>query len=142
MLRKSGSAAASLTDLQLSLLRVLWDHGESSAAEVQRALQKSRPMAITTVATLLARLEKRGLVSHTVDGRTFVYRPSVSERDVRHRMLSGLVQSLFRGDPRELVHHLITEQDVSAGDAKRIQEMIAESKSGSKTSREARKHGR
>ena len=142
MLKKSLSPTASLSDLQLSLMRVLWDQGESSAAEVQRALLKSRPMAITTVSTLLARLEKRRLVRHRADGRTFVYTAAVSERDVRQRMLSGLVHNLFRGDPGELVQHLISEQDVSPGDAKRIREMIAESNRASKTTREARKHGR
>lgn len=128
MLKTASRPVSVLSDLQLSIMRVLWDRGESSAAEVQRALERSRPMAITTVATLLARLEKRGVVRHRADGRTFVYKASVSERDIRQTMLSGLVRNLFRGDPRELVQHLIIEQDVSPGDVKRIGELIAESK--------------
>ena len=56
------SGLPALSDLQLAVMRVLWDKGEASAADVHRALRHSRPMAITTVATLLARLEKRAML--------------------------------------------------------------------------------
>ena len=65
-------SGSDLSDLQLAVVRVLWDKGEASAADVQRALHRSRGLAITTVSTLLTRLEKRGLLSHRADGRTFV----------------------------------------------------------------------
>jgi BlaI family transcriptional regulator, penicillinase repressor len=132
-----------LSELQLALMRVLWDLGESSAAEVHRALNRTRPLAITTVATLLGRLEKRQLVSHRNEGRAFVYRARVSEHDVRRKMLSGLVRNLFRGDPTELVEHLLSERDVSPGDIARIQELIeGAARPAAKKSKEVRKSGR
>lgn len=133
----------SLSDLQLLLMRVLWDRGECSAAEVHRALKASRPLAITTVATLLARLEKRRLVSHRADGRTFIYRARVSERDVRGSMLSGLIRNVFRGDPAEVVGHLLSERDVSPGDIERIEEMIETARRTTpRRAKAARKDGR
>ena len=132
-----------LSDLQLALMRVLWDRGECSAAEVHRTLKPSRPLAITTVATLLARLEKRRLVSHRVDGRTFIYRARVSERDVRGTMLSGLIRNLFRGDPAEVVEHLLLERDVSSGDMERIEELIESARRNPpRRAKAARKNGR
>lgn len=94
-----------LSDLQLALMRILWDRGEATAAEVHEALH-DRALAPTTVATLLTRLEKRGLVSHSARGRSFVYRADVSEHEVRRSMLAKLTEFFFAGDPAALVSHL------------------------------------
>ena len=132
-----------LSELQLSLLRALWDRGEATAAQVQHALRSSRPLAITTVQTLLARLEKRGVVRHRSEGRGFIYRARVTERDVRRRMLSGLVANLFRGEPSEVVEQLLSHRDVSDGDIARIEELLRENKrADGKKAREGRKGGR
>ena len=136
------SLGNAISDLQLALMRVLWDKGEGSAADVQRALQRTRPLAISTVATLLARLEKRNLVSHRTEGRTFVYRARVSEHDVRRKMLSGLVRSLFRGDPTEVVGHLLAERDVSPGDIDRIRKLVDDARRPGKREKEVRKNER
>ena len=117
-----------LSDLQLAVMRVLWDRGEASASDVQRALHRSRGLAITTVSTLLTRLERRGLLSHRVDGRTFVYRAKISERDVRRSMLSSLVDGLFRGDASAVVSQLLAARDVTEGDIDRIQELVEDAK--------------
>jgi predicted transcriptional regulator len=109
-------------------MRVLWDKGEASASDVQRALHRSRGLAITTVSTLLTRLEKRGLLSHRADGRTFVYRAKISERDVRRSMLSSLVDGLFRGDASAVVSQLLAARDVTEGDIDRIQELVEDAK--------------
>jgi len=64
--------ATQLTDLQIALLRVLWDRREATVAEIAEALRPARDLAPTTIATLLSRLEKRGVVSHTAQGRQYV----------------------------------------------------------------------
>lgn len=118
-----------LSDLQLAIIRVLWDKGEASAAEVQTALQRTRRLAITTVSTLLARLEKKGVVSHRADGRTFVYRSRVSEIDMRRKAMSGVIRNLFRGDPSEVVGQILSERDVSEEDLTRMRGMIEAARS-------------
>ena len=62
----------SLTDLQLAIMRILWDRAEATVVEVQTRLRPERDLAQTTIATLLSRLEKRGVVEHRLDGRQFV----------------------------------------------------------------------
>src|SRR5512143_1144068 len=62
-----------LTELQIGLLRVLWDRGEATVAEICDALRPSRALAPTTVATLLSRLERRGVVRHRTVSRQFIY---------------------------------------------------------------------
>src|SRR5260370_8628255 len=88
-----------LGDLQLAILRVLWARGEASVAEVHEALEPERGLAPTTIATMLVKLEKKGVVEHHTEGRRFIYRPRVSESSVRRSMLADLTSHLFPGDP-------------------------------------------
>jgi len=115
---------AELSELQLDIVRVLWRHKEATAAQVQAALDAERGLALTTVSTLLSRLEKRGLVTHRTEGRTFIYRAAVTEPQVRHSMLGSLVDSVFKGDPTELVSQLLSARDLSPDDLEKIRAMV------------------
>ncbi|MEO8202190.1 MAG: BlaI/MecI/CopY family transcriptional regulator [Gemmatimonadota bacterium] len=118
-----------LSDLQLAIIRVLWSRREASAAEVQAALDRERGLALTTVSTLLTRLEKRGLVGHRSEGRLFLYRSLVTEPEVRRSMLGSLMDSVFQGDPTELVSQLLSTRELSPGDLDRIRTMVEEAQS-------------
>ncbi len=114
-----------LTDLQVDLLEVLWSREEATVAEVQEALLSDRGLATSTVATLLSRLEKRGVVTHRTDGRQYVYRAQVTRQEVRDSMVSALTYRMFSGDVAELVSHLLTEAETSPGDLARVKRLIA-----------------
>lgn len=105
-----------LSDLQLAVLRVLWSRGEATTADVVADLADERGLAHTTVATLLTRLEKRGVVAQRRDGRTWIYSARLSETEVQRSMVADLVASLFGGDSTALVAHLVSADEVSAGD--------------------------
>jgi len=113
-----------LSELQLDVMRVLW-RGDSSVADVAAALADSRGLAHTTVATVLTRLARRGVVAARRDGRQLVYRATVSEPQVRRSMVGDLIQSLFKGDPRALLAHLVSEKDVAPGDLAKVQALLA-----------------
>lgn len=113
-----------LTSLQLALLRILWERGEATVTEMWEALHDERGLAQTTLATMLSRLEKRGVVTHRSQARQFVYRPLVTEQQVKHSMVSELTSRVFDGDVAAMVSHLLTAQDVSPGDRERIRAML------------------
>jgi BlaI family penicillinase repressor len=113
-----------LSELQLALMRILW-RGEASVVDVAAEMARTRGLAHTTVATLLTRLAKRGVVAARRDGRQLVYRPLVSEPQVKRSMVGDLIQTLFRGDPQALLAHLVSEKDVGDGDLARIQALLA-----------------
>ncbi len=113
-----------LTDLQVDVMRVLWQSSGATAQDVRAALA-ARELAPTTVATLLTRLEKRGLVAHDTEGRQYVYRALVSEDAIRDSMVKGLADRLFGGDITALVSHFLEAQDVAPGDLDKVREMIA-----------------
>ena len=115
-----------LSELQLDLMRVLWTRGEASVGEVAQALAPVRGLAHTTVATLLTRLAARCAVEARREGRQLVYRPIVSEPQVRRSMVSTLIQRLFSGDPNALLAHLVSETDTAQGDLARVQALLRE----------------
>lgn len=118
------SSPSQLSDLQLSVMQVLWTRDEATVAEVHAALHVQRGLAMTTIATLLSRLEKRGLVTHRAHGRQFVYRASVTEDEVRVHQVSRLTDKLFRGDVTELVCHLLSDRDLEPGDLERVRALL------------------
>jgi len=113
-----------LSDLQLAIMHVLWRQGEATVAEVHASLQPDRGLAPTTIATVLSRLEKRGLVAHRSLGRQFIYRSLVSEQEVRRTMVSELTELLFAGDAAELVSHLLSGRAVGREDLARVKALI------------------
>lgn len=116
--------AVRLTSLQLAILDVLWDRGEASTQEVWEAIQAVRSLALTTVATLLSRLEKKGVLTHRQDGRQYVYRATVTRSEVRSSKIRNLTDTLFGGDPAALVSHLVRAEDVDPDELARIRELI------------------
>lgn len=113
-----------LSELQLDVMRVLW-RGEASVAEVASALADSRGLAHTTVATVLTRLGRRGVVAARREARQLYYRATVSEPQVRRSMVGDLVQNLFKGDPRALLAHLVSESEVAPDDLEQVQALLA-----------------
>jgi predicted transcriptional regulator len=117
-------------DLQLAILRRLWRRGEASAAEVHGDLHPERGLAPTTIATMLKKMEAKGVVRHRADGRRYLYRATVSERDVTRTMVSEVTERLFQGNPVALVSHLLDEGEVDARELDELEALIERHKRG------------
>jgi predicted transcriptional regulator len=114
-----------LGDLQLAIMRVLWSRGEATVADVHDTLEPERGLALTTIATMLTKMEKKGVVDHRAEGRKFIYRPRVSEGQVRRSMVQDLTSQLFRGDVTALVNHLLSEHEIDRRELSQLRELIA-----------------
>jgi predicted transcriptional regulator len=115
----------SLSELQIALMRVLWRRGETSTADVAAELASERGLKHTTVATLLTRLEKRGVVAQRREGRQLLYHALAGEAQVRRSMVADLIGALFDGDARELVAHLVQESELAPGDLAKVRRRLA-----------------
>jgi predicted transcriptional regulator len=104
-------------------MQVLWSRGEASVADVQRTMT-GRRLAPTTVATLLVRLEQRGLVSHRADGRQYLYRPRVSPANVRETVTRELLRSLFDGDVTAFVSYLLDSRTLTREEVADLQRLV------------------
>jgi len=120
---------------QLAIMRVLWERGESTVAEVQHALDVEKPLAYSTVATVLARMERKGLVAHRAEGRTYVYRAVITEDGIGTSMLGELMEKVFGGSPTELVSHLLESHEVDSRELRRIRRLVEQHEKNRRHSR-------
>ncbi|MDB6021047.1 MAG: Transcriptional repressor, BlaI/MecI family [Pedosphaera sp.] len=117
-----------LGDLQLKIMQVLWEREEARVADVHRVLGPKADLAYTTVATMLRKMEERGLVKHRDEGRSFVYRAVVAEDEVTRSMADHLVDRLFEGSLADMVSHLLKTREVSREELTQVERLIAERK--------------
>lgn len=101
-----------LTEAEQRVMRVLWAKGEASVREVTEALARQRPVAYTTVLTLLRILTDKGRVAPRREGRAFIYRPLVTRAEARSQALKQLLTQFFEGSPTALAQHLIDRENV------------------------------
>lgn len=116
-----------LGELQLRIMRVLWDAESATVSQVQEQLGRPR-LAYTTVATMLRKMEARGLVDHREEGRRFRYRASVSVDEVSGSVAGDLVDRLFAGSLTEAVRHLLEHREISREELDRLEELIQQRK--------------
>lgn len=118
----------SLSEPQLALMRVLWSKPDSTVIEVVDAMRQSRPLAHTTIATMLMRLEKRGLVTASKEGRQLIYRANLSESEIQKSMVAELLSSVFLGNAKALLSHLLKEDEIKAEDLDQIRQRLNQKK--------------
>ena len=92
--------------LELECLKALWALGASNVQAVRDHLAPTKPLAYTTVMTMLDRLTRKQVLERAKQGRSFVYKPLVSREEVQQRAVEELVEALFEGDVRALGAYL------------------------------------
>jgi predicted transcriptional regulator len=111
-------------DLQLRILRVLWDRGEASVADVLAALDGKH--AYTTIATMLRKMEDRGLVRHREAGRKFIYAAAVTSDDVSQGLADRFIDRLYAGSLAGAVSHLLETRDVDPAELDELERLVQE----------------
>jgi BlaI family penicillinase repressor len=92
--------------LELECLKVLWALGEANVHDVRQQLAPARPLAYTTVLTVLDRLARKGIVSRRKLGRSFLYTPQVSRDTLRRRAVEQLLENFFSRSAEDLRAYL------------------------------------
>lgn len=121
-----------LGDLQLKIMKILWLRREAPVAEIHEKLCTEKALAYTTVATMLRKMEARGMVSHRTEGRTFVYQPGIAEEDVSRGMVDHLVDRIFEGSLASTVSHLLSSREVSEAELSQLEDLIQAKKKEAK----------
>ncbi|WP_437585867.1 BlaI/MecI/CopY family transcriptional regulator [Sorangium sp. So ce1000] len=117
-----------LTRAESEIMAVLWKHGRGTVHEVVSAL--ARPVAYTTVLTLLRILQQKGYVRHEPhpDGsRAYVYLPAVEANKARRNHVKDLIDRLFDGQPEELATGLIEDERLSRTQLEALKDQIERS---------------
>jgi predicted transcriptional regulator len=120
-------AAKELTERELEVMHVIWEHGEKTAAEVREFLAAhGRDLAYTTVATLIKILVEKDFLKQTNDERPFIYKPIRSFDDVSRRLVGDLVQRVFQGSREELLMRLLDGKKLTAKERDLLKQVLRE----------------
>jgi predicted transcriptional regulator len=109
------------SERELEILKVLWELGAATVREVHEKMCPNGELAFNTVQTVLRIMEKKGLVEHRAERRTFTYIPRFS----RERLTSGFLNKVFDGALDELVLTLLEGKDASPQELKELEQLIA-----------------
>ena len=117
-----------VTDRELEILKILWAHGRASVREVQEDLIKTTgPVAYSTVQTLLNIMEeKKGLVRHVVEGRTFIYIPKKTPDRTIRELTRRFVDRVFDGELDRVMVALLDSKSPGPEELDRMRAMIDE----------------
>jgi BlaI family transcriptional regulator, penicillinase repressor len=112
------------TTREMEILKVLWDHGAANVRTVYKQLSVDKDLAYNTVQTLMRIMEDKGLLSHHVEGRTFVYTPCFSRDESAIRFLDRV----FDGAADQLVQSLLRSEKIPADELERLHSMIRQAR--------------
>lgn len=123
--RKTPDRPPHLTPLELTLMQVIWERGDATAAEIRQALHKERPLADTTIHTVLAKMREKGYIEPipTVE-RALRFAPRVTRDQVAHRSLRQLLDAFFGGSPRRLMAHLMREETMDEAELAEVRKLL------------------
>jgi BlaI family penicillinase repressor len=112
------------TERELAILKVLWAEGETSVRRVYEVLREQLPIVQNTVQAFLRTMEQKGLVTHRVEGRTFLYRPASQRAPTSRRLVSGLLDRVFDGAVDELVESALSVKAPTPEEIARLKELV------------------
>lgn len=127
---KKQSDLPDLSPAQREIMEIVWERREVTATEVQRVLSRTRKVARTTVRTLLERMEDKGWLKHSAEGRTFLYKAARPRRDTVGQKIHEIVETVCGGSPETLVAALLDYRGLRPDELKRIRQLLDQAQAG------------
>jgi BlaI family transcriptional regulator, penicillinase repressor len=99
-----------LTRQELQIMKVVWEMGVATVKEVCDIMAQAKPVAYTTILTLMGILEEKGALVHTRSGRAFLYNPLLSRRQATRNQIRDVVNRFFDGSPEKLIEDILENE--------------------------------
>ena len=115
-----------LTDAELEIMHVVWELDGGTVRQVHERLNRQRPLAYTTVMTMMNILEEKGHLSRRKEGRAYRYDPVRPKNQVISGMVDDFVGRVFEGSATPLIVSLVKDKKISQKDLEEIARMIGE----------------
>jgi BlaI family transcriptional regulator, penicillinase repressor len=115
-----------LTPNELAIMKVIWRHEKTTVRAVYETLREQRPIAYTTVMTMMNILEEKGYLKKVRVDRAYVYRPARAQQQVVKQMVTDLVDRVFDGAAAALLVHLAKDNRLSKDERKKMRRIIEE----------------
>jgi BlaI family transcriptional regulator, penicillinase repressor len=117
------------TEVEMEILRVIWERGPSSVREIHQALRGSRDVGPTTTLKMVQVMFDKGLLVRDESRRPQVYRPAQPQEKTQLAVLDDLIQRVFGGSAAKLVLRAASAKRISAKELDQIRKMIDEATS-------------
>jgi BlaI family penicillinase repressor len=122
-----------VSDAELEVLKVLWEHGPLGVREALAILTNSgQEWSRSTVVTLLRRLEQKRYVTSDKSSYAFIYRPTFSREELMHARVTEVANELSDGEPLPLMLAFAEHHKFTSAELNRLQKMIDELKNRSR----------
>ena len=115
-----------LTPQELAIMKVVWRLDKATVRDVYEALRDTRPVAYTTVMTMMKILEDKGYLRKTLVDRAHVYRPAQRRQQVVSAMLRDFLDRVFDGAPDALLLHLAKDNKLTDKQRRIVKQLIEE----------------
>lgn len=114
-----------LSPLELEVMGIIWELGECTSAEVIDAYKRRRPLANTTIRTVISNIRKKGYIEavSSVEPRIH-FRPLVTKRSVARRTVRQLLSNMFGDSPRQAIQFLLEEESIDETELAEIRRLI------------------
>jgi len=119
-----------LGELEHDVLDLVWRLGSVTADVIQKRL--GRPLKESTVRTVLTRLEQKGHLSHTTEGRTFIYSATEGRAVAAGRAVKGIVDRFCNGSMEDVLVGMVNAKILNRRELRELAQKIAKAKGGSK----------
>jgi predicted transcriptional regulator len=117
--------ARDVTEAELNVLRLLWEHGPSSVRDIVEAFERMRsPVQAATVQKLLERLEAKEWVSRDRSGPVQQFVATADREELIGRRLQGIAEELCEGSLAPLISHLVKRERLTARDKQALRDLI------------------
>lgn len=114
-----------LTEVELRVMKVLWDKGETTVETIQTELESAgHPLAQPSIRTMLNILKNKKMVVRRQEGRRFLYRAAVGREVAEGAFVADMVDRVFEGSASDLVAALLQRQDISSSERERVRAML------------------
>jgi BlaI family penicillinase repressor len=116
-----------LGKMQFRIMQVLWSHGEASARQItdKLNLHQKRPVAHSTVQTLLRKLEVKRAVAHREQDRTFFFRPLIDQSHATRNATRDLIDRVFSGSAAGLIAHLLRDENIPPEELQQLRKLLS-----------------
>ncbi len=118
------------TDVELQILRILWEQGPSTARQIHNALVKERETNYSTTVKMLSVMFDKGLVKRDADVRPQVFQPVASQQRTQRQMLKNLIEKAYDGSAGSLVLHALASKKASPEELAEIRRLLGELEAG------------
>lgn len=129
MLNPKTKRLKNLGELEQLVMDYVWTHGPCTSETCREALAPDRPMKESTIRTVLRRLEQKGYVAHTVEGRTFIYRAAEGRENVAVRAVKNIIDRFCGGSAEALVLGMVDNEVLDSKQLETLARKVAQGKS-------------